>query len=274
MYQHKQTLVASKNCLPMCFRMQRSQMRTSDWQRLWIQLFKACLVQSTERKHQLAWAWGRDTKSIKLEVETIGCESAMKWNRSRLMFNEAQRSLKEIQSLKRVYTRKQYGIYCAEIWRCFNTKWKLVKTSLTPTSLVVRFAKYCSREERKYPAFFNPAVFIDKCKSCRFGCMNKQNCLKWVQNVCKMCKHLCINHSLSCVCAPCQRTKQLRLPFSETENVTRVSYKLMRCSWGFIIVLGYLQITSLQKDGAVPHFAVIIRQYLEQSIQTVGGEKE
>jgi hypothetical protein len=130
----------------------------------------------------------------------------------------------------------------------------------------ITFAHYIRSEFSNNNDYDSRLIFSDECSFSLSGGVNKQNCRIWgserPQEVYES------PQSAPSIMVWCAISKKgiIGPYFYENENVTGETYKKMLRYYFFPKLRDYSSDVIFQQDGAAPHFAVIVRQYLNYKL--------
>ena len=130
----------------------------------------------------------------------------------------------------------------------------------------VHFAQSCLSKMTEDAGYLKRIIYSDECSFSLCGGVNKQNCRIWgterPQEVYEVPQGA---DSIMVWCAISSRGI-IRPYFFENVSVTGESYKKMLRYFFFPKLRDYPQDVIFQQDGAPPHFAIPVRQYLNQKL--------
>lgn len=128
------------------------------------------------------------------------------------------------------------------------------------------FAHYCQRELRSDPMFLKRIVFSDECCFSLSGFVNKQNTRIWgSERPAEVYETPQNTPSVMVWCAVSQY-EIIGPYFFQNETVTGDRYKSMLVHYVFPKLRDYPDSMLFQQDGAPPHYAVTVRQYLDRKL--------
>lgn len=168
----------------------------------------------------------------------------------------------------------EIGIHHTTIWRFLRRELKLFPYKLQLHQQIsdedkakrIEFAQYCRNELGNESGYLKRIVFSDECKFSLSGQVNKQNCRIWGSERPQQVYEAPNNAPSVMVWCALSKNEIIGPYFFENENVTGQSYKRMLRYYVFPRLRNYPEDMIFQQDGAPPHYAVIVRQYLDQKL--------
>lgn len=188
-------------------------------------------------------------------------------NQIRILFNnDPRRSLREV--------AEETGVSHATVWNFLRKELKMfpyklqMATALTEDHKIRRkqFAQYCRRELRNDSQYLNRVLFSDECQFSLSGSVNKQNCRVWGTERPNLVFDTPQNSPSVMVWCALSRREIIGPYFFENENVTGATYKRLLRYFLFPKLRDYPENLIFQQDGASPHYANIVRQYLDRKL--------
>ena len=166
----------------------------------------------------------------------------------------------------------QVGVHHTTIWSFLRRELKLYPYKLQMAQQLseedetkrINFARYCRAELRFDSEFLKRVVFTDECKFSLSGFVNKQNCRIWGSERPNEVYQTPHNSPSVMVWCGVSKNEIIGPYFFGNETVTGESYKKLLRYYAFPKLRDYPDNTIFQQDGAPPHYAVPVRQYLDK----------
>jgi len=130
----------------------------------------------------------------------------------------------------------------------------------------IQFAQFCREQLNEDSGYLRRIIFSDECSFSLSGGVNKQNCRIWgTERPSTVYESPQSSASIMVWCALSK--KEIIGPyFFENESVTGETYKRMLRYFFFPKLRDYPENVIFQQDGAPPHFALPVRQYLDTKV--------
>ena len=130
----------------------------------------------------------------------------------------------------------------------------------------IQFAQYCLSKLENDQDYLKKVIFSDECHFSLAGGVNKQNCRIWGTE--RPLEVYQVPQGAASIMVWCAMSEKgiIGPYFFENESVTGESYKRMLRYYFFPKLRDYPDDTVFQQDGAPPHFALPVRQYLNQKL--------
>lgn len=168
----------------------------------------------------------------------------------------------------------EVGVAHSTVWNILRNElnrfpYKLQRTTTLTEDHKIRrkqFAQTCRRELRDDAEYLKRIVFSDECKFTLSGQVNKQNCRIWGTERPNEVYETRTNSPSVMVWCAMSKNGIIGPYFFENENVTGTTYKRMLRYFLFPKLRDYPEDMIFQQDGAPPHFAIEVRQYLDRKL--------
>lgn len=195
---------------------------------------------------------------------TIGDD---KQNQIEEMFQaDPRRSLREVGAV--------VGVHHTTVWHFLRNKLKLYpyrlqigqQLSETDKNNRVTFAQLCKERLQENPNFLKRIVFSDECIFSLKGAVNKHNCRIWGSQRPETVYESPQSSPTLMVWCAISENEVIGPYFFDDGSVTGDRYKRMLRYYLFPKLSNYPSDMIFQQDGAPPHYAIPVRQYLDHKL--------